>query len=52
MNYYTKLCVCSFEHTSSSYVKRRYNWSGTFPAILTLHLCYDETLTPTISLIL
>ena len=30
MNWYTKLYVCSFEHTSSSYVERRSNWSITF----------------------
>ena len=43
--------MCSFEHTSSSYVERRCKWRGTFSAILTLHLSDDETLTPTISLI-
>ena len=38
MNCYTKLYMCSFEYTSSSYIERRSNWSSTFLAILRLHL--------------
>ena len=43
--------MCSFEHTSSSYVERRCNWRDNFSGGFNLHLCDGETLTPSILLI-